>query len=436
LVIKIFGKKKKHFEKKFGIKMKTNIKIFLSVLIYPFIICLFLSCSDQPTAPEDRNLLWTEDIDYFNTQFKSKQLNFSSLISEQAFNNEINSIKSSINSLQDYEIYLKLQQLLASLHVSHITLWPSPQKKLHFLPICPDKFSDGLYIVLADQDNISLLGKKIIKVGNYEISVVADSLKKIISCENEYWANDQLPGVLTLVEALKYFGFTKDLSKVELEVEGAGKVELISVVEPFTDFASGYRSVLEGKKVPLYLHNYSSTYWDVYLKENETFYIAYNKCANATDISFKDFTNSIKDSIESNKVSKVVLDLRNNSGGNSEVIRPLLTYLQNSSFNSEGKLFIVIGNHSFSSAVMDAIYFKQNTASILVGEPTGGKPNGYGEVQSFILPNSELNIQYTVKYFNQVAGDPESLFPDYNIELTSQDFINGRDPVLDFILKY
>jgi hypothetical protein len=436
LVIKIFGKKKKHFEKKFGIKMKTNIKIFLSVLIYPFIICLFLSCSDQPTAPEDRNLLWTEDIDYFNTQFKSKQLNFSSLISEQAFNNEINSIKSSINSLQDYEIYLKLQQLLASLHVSHITLWPSPQKKLHFLPICPDKFSDGFYIVLADQNNVNLLVKKIIKVGNYEISVVADSLKKIISCENEYWANDQLPGVLTLVEALKYFGFTKDLSKVELEVEGAGKVELISVVEPFTDFASGYRSVLEGKKVPLYLHNYSSTYWDVYLKENETFYIAYNKCANATDISFKDFTNSIKDSIESNKVSKVVLDLRNNSGGNSEVIRPLLTYLQNSSFNSEGKLFIVIGNHSFSSAVMDAIYFKQNTASILVGEPTGGKPNGYGEVQSFILPNSELNIQYTVKYFNQVAGDPESLFPDYNIELTSQDFINGRDPVLDFILKY
>ena len=33
----------------------------------------------------------------------------------------------------------------------------------------------------------------------------------------------------------------------------------------------------------------------------------------------------------------------------------------------------------------------------LVGEPTGGKPNAYGDVRTFSLPNSRLVIRYSTK---------------------------------------
>ncbi len=55
----------------------------------------------------------------------------------------------------------------------------------------------------------------------------------------------------------------------------------------------------------------------------------------------------------------------------------------------------------------NAILFKQlQTNPILVGEPTGGKPNSYGEISSFLLPNSGLVVNYSTKYFEQVSGDP------------------------------
>jgi hypothetical protein len=417
--------------------IKNNV---LLVYLFLFIILQFISCSDnQPTSPasnKDRAGRWGEDIDYLSSQLKSNQLNFSSLVSGQTFDNTLDDIKSSVDSLQDYEILIRLQQVTASFNIAHTLLYPPSGEKFHFLPIYAVKFSDGFYIVKTDNNNTGLLGKKIIKAGNSDISVVEDSLKKMISHENDYWADDQFTGVFSLVEALKFYGFSDNLSQVELEIEGAGKVTLNSIEQYYSNFASGYKSVLEGKTIPLYLQNYSSYYWDTYLAPSKTFYIAYNKCSNASNVSFATFTDSIKNFIASNQVDKVVIDLRNNGGGNSSIINPLLSYLQNSLLNQSGKLFVIIGNHTFSSALLNAISFKQNTKCLLVGEPTGGKPNSYGEVLTFTLPNSGITVQYCIKYFSLVSGNPESLFPDSYVDLTAQDYLNGRDPVLDYILSY
>jgi len=411
-----------------------RISLFLSIVLH------LLSCSDNPTAPpvskEERILRWEEDIDYLSSQLKSSQLNFSSLISEQTFDNTLYDIKSSVDSLQDYEVYIRLQQVVASFNIAHTLLYLPPITKFNFLPVYAVKFSDGFYIVKTDNNNTGLLGKKIIKAGNSDISIVEDSLKKIISHENIYWADYQLPVIFSLVEALEFYGFTDNLSQVELDIEGTGKVTLNSIEQYYYNFSSGYRSVLEGKTIPLYLQNYSSYYWHTYLAQNEVLYIAYNKCSNSPDKSFAVFTDEIINFISSNQVDKVIIDLRNNGGGNSSIINPLLSYLKNSSFNQNGKLFVIIGNHTFSSALLNAISFKQNTNCLLVGEPTGGKPNCYGEVRTFTLPNSGITAQYCVKYFTTVNGNPESLFPDYNIDLTGQDYLNGRDPDLDFILSY
>jgi hypothetical protein len=424
--------------------MKSTMKAIknnlLKVCLFLFIVLQLISCSDnQPTSPEskkDRAARWGEDIDYLSSQLKSNQFNFSSLVSGQTFDSALYNIKSSVDSLQDYEILISLQQVVASFHIAHTLLYPPQGEKFHFLPIYAVKFSDGFYIVMTDNKNTGLLGKKIIKAGNIDISVVEDSLKKMISYENNYWADYQFPKTFSFVEALRFYGFSNSLLQVELEIEGTGKVTLNSIEQYYFNFSSGYKNVLEGKTLPLYLQNYSSYYWNTFLTSSKTFYIAYNNCSNASNISFAAFTENIKNFIASNEVDKVVIDLRNNGGGNSSIINPLLSYLQNSSFNQNGKLFVIIGNHTFSSALLNAISFKQDTKCLLVGEPTGGKPNSYGEVRTFTLPNSGITAQYCIKYFSKVSGNPESLFPDFYVDLTAQDYLNGRDPVLDFILSY
>ncbi len=418
--------------------MKTKIKLLL--LISAFIISQLISCKEnQPTQPlneSTRVVSWDKDLDYLDSQMKSNEYEFSSLISLQLFDNTVNSIKKSIDSLQDYEIYIKIRQLIAALNVAHISTYPPSTQLFHFLPVFTRVFPDGVYIIAANQQNLGLLGKKIISIGGVSIQTVEDSLKKIISHENDYWFENQLPTDLSNAEILKYFGFTNSLNSVSIGIEVAGIVSLPSTEKTISNITSGFSNLLYGKSIPLYMQNQTSNYWYNYIADNKVLYIKYNACTESPQMSFDSFTNNIKNIIDSNQVKKVVVDIRNNEGGNSSIINPLLWYLEDSLFNQKGKLFLITGRSTFSSALLNAISFKKYTNCILVGEPTGGKPNSFGEIGTFSLPNSGIYVSYCTKYFQTISGDPVSLFPDYDIEISFNDYINCFDPVLNFILSY
>lgn len=134
---------------------------------------------------------------------------------------------------------------------------------------------------------------------------------------------------------------------------------------------------------------------------------------------------------------RFVIDLRNNFGGNSSILAPVIGEIEKRrSFNEEGRLFALISRKTFSSAVLNAIELKSRTKALLFGEPTGGKPNCYGEVRSLTLPNSQLKVSYSVKYFSLWPEDTPSLMPDVAVEVTAADYFAGRDPVMEAVLAY
>jgi hypothetical protein len=86
--------------------------------------------------------------------------------------------------------------------------------------------------------------------------------------------------------------------------------------------------------------------------------------------------------------------------------------------------------------MMAAMDLKNELHAILIGEPTGGKPNQFGEIKRATLPNSNLAVFYPVKYFHPVSdADPDSIVPDVPARLTLEDFLAGRDPVLEAALS-
>ena len=63
-----------------------------------------------------------------------------------------------------------------------------------------------------------------------------------------------------------------------------------------------------------------------------------------------------------------------------------------------------------------------------------GKPNHFGEVRVFNLPNTDLKVSYSTKYFKLLENiDPDALYPDITVETEFEDFLNGRDTVLKLI---
>jgi C-terminal processing protease CtpA/Prc len=99
-----------------------------------------------------------------------------------------------------------------------------------------------------------------------------------------------------------------------------------------------------------------------------------------------------------------------------------------------GNLYVIIGKFTFSSALLNAIDLKQKTNAILIGSPTGGKPNHYGEVKSFQLNKLDLKVWYSSNFFKNVDGDPPSLEPDIFIPITSDDMRALTDPCLEYVI--
>jgi hypothetical protein len=81
---------------------------------------------------------------------------------------------------------------------------------------------------------------------------------------------------------------------------------------------------------------------------------------------------------------------------------------------------------------------EQNTEVLFVGEPTGSRPNHYGDSVPFTLPNSGLVVNVSPQYLQDSTPDDTRpwIEPDIPVELSSDDYFNGHDPALEAILSY
>jgi uncharacterized protein (TIGR03437 family) len=102
-----------------------------------------------------------------------------------------------------------------------------------------------------------------------------------------------------------------------------------------------------------------------------------------------------------------------------------------SSGGLEGKLTVAIGRGTFSSGVMAAVTLADQYGGVLVGEPSGGSPNAYGNVTSFMLLNSGLVVHCATKHFTMRPGDNStSVMPNVAIAMSSAGYFARHDPFL------
>lgn len=171
------------------------------------------------------------------------------------------------------------------------------------------------------------------------------------------------------------------------------------------------------------------------MEDKNILYINYSKCNEIREYPFSQFTYDIFKIIENKDVKTIVIDLRENGGGNSAIIKPFLNKLKDSNLNDKEKLFVLIGRKTFSSALMNAITLKKDFNSTLIGEPTSGNINHYGEVRGIELPNTKTIIQYSTKYWENWKGKIGPLKPDVNIEYSFENYKNNIDEALEYIYK-
>ncbi len=152
-------------------------------------------------------------------------------------------------------------------------------------------------------------------------------------------------------------------------------------------------------------------------------------------LPFAQFNQQVWAVFDSQPVEHFILDLRNNSGGNSQVFAPFLASMQARAPGfAQTPLLVIIGRRTFSSAIINAIQLRQGNVRFY-GEPSGGSPNSYGEVLQFVLPNSRLSVNYSTKYFSFPGYPDGSLLPDVPVKIYSADYCARHDPFLAAALQ-
>jgi hypothetical protein len=396
-----------------------------------------LTVAAQRLPELSREEKWRGDLKYLFVELPKRHKNLFFKITRQQFDREIAGIIELVPKLSDSEIKLALRRLTAMIGDPHTRISYNVGKTY---PVTLYQFSDGVFVVAATEEYKSALGAKLIKIGETDIERAIEAVRPFVTFENEWRFKQQFPDYLTDPENLYLLKILPSANEGDFTFDDRNGNQFVVRLQPVSTkegikFITPFDS--PPGKTPLYLRNPERYYWYEYLPDSKTLYLNYRRCANMPSQPFNRFAAAVSNFMDKNPVERMVIDLRLNGGGNSIIFEPLIKALsRRRDVNQRGKLFVLMGRSTFSSACLNALELKRETKAILVGEPTGQRPNFYGEVETMTLPHSKLRVHFSTRYFKTTDGDPPALAPDIQVEPSSSDYMSGRDPVLERALNY
>jgi C-terminal processing protease CtpA/Prc len=137
-------------------------------------------------------------------------------------------------------------------------------------------------------------------------------------------------------------------------------------------------------------------------------------------------------------VDRLILDLRQNPGGDNGTYGPLLRLVQAFAADHPGATTVLTDRVTFSAAANLATEIEQSTDAVFIGEPMGGGLNFWNDVSWVDLRTLPIPMRLAVstRYWEMSTPDDPRLTiePDVAVPVTAEDYLAGRDPALEAAL--
>jgi hypothetical protein len=385
---------------------------------------------------------WRADLRYLAEELPRRHKNLFHTMTREQFERAVKRLDGRIPQLAPYEIMVEMARIVASVGDGHTRLNILDSRfGFRQYPIRPYFYRDGLFVQAATADYAQVVGARVIKIGAATAEQAFKTVSEITPRDNDAGLRHSVPLRLVVPEALRALRLIDDMEKTTLVVEKEGRqfsVEL-KPLDPkanvkWVDARDGAQS-----PPPLWLKDTQNRFWFEYLADSRAVYVQYNQVQDKPDETLADFWKRVFVFVESNPVDRFILDIRLNGGGDGFLNQSLIhNLIRCDKVNQRGRLFTIIGRRTFSAAGFLAIDLERHTRTLFVGEPTGARPNHYGESTWFALPHSGLMIGYSSLYWQY--SDPRDMRPwvppGLAAELTSADYAANRDPALQAIFDY
>jgi hypothetical protein len=436
--------------------MKTSFGILARLLLATTTL-LFYPNPEVATAEAGPRILsdaaWRTDIQTVSTLIQEIHPRPFRSTDRNRFEAATTALLEVVPGLTDKEIMVQLAALVALIGDGHTRLSiprEHPEVGLEFghtptdgpaypalrfrqLPLVFEQFDDGVYVIAASTDFAHLVGLRLHAIDKTPVAEAMEAVQAITFSENDQLGRLMGADRLSLPEALQALGIANSANTVALEfVDKIGVASTVSV-SPLPQGPVSWADPFAGKTPPLRLKNPTKKFWSEYVPGRSFVYMQMDEISD-DNIPLAEFVVNTME-LANEHDARLIIDVRNNFGGSGELNRTLVTsIIRNESLNRHDRTFVLIGRRTFSAAQMLVNELEQYTRVTFVGEPTGSRPDNFGDPKKIRLEHSGLTLRVSrLHWSSYTAFDKrESTYPDFPVFWTSKDYFAGGDPALTF----
>jgi Peptidase family S41 len=368
-------------------------------------------------------------------------------VSRQRFRSEVNTLAQRAPTLSRSELLAGMLRIIALLGPmnGHTGLFPadsSHTSQLHLYPLRLYRFTDGVYVV--DAQNKALIRDRVVAIGGVPIDRVFELVEPLVPRDNDSNLRGLSPHFALTAEVLDGLGIVEGIESAEFTLERPDEQVVTVTLSPITGprYASAfadpmfghYPSVLPAAPHPLYLSGAARPLWARTLAGGKAVYVGFNSVRLPADPLLR----KIERLVRGKSVRRVIVDVRLNGGGDNTTYGSLTSLFRSPAVNRRGRLYLLTGRATFSAAANFAAEIDRDTRAIVVGEPTGGGVETYGDTFPLHLPTVGWYVHIAGRYHERKKGRNDrrlAVAPNIRVDLTSAQHFAGRDPVLDRALK-
>lgn len=436
--------------------------IFLSLAFIPATIF-----GQSSTFSKDELL---EDLRFLQSALVEKHPNVYTYTSEEAFSNFFNNIaiEDRVTALEAYNLISRANEVIKD---GHTLFYPNQEliefnnsNKL-FIPLQP--FWDGSKLYVSKDYSLTdklPQGSRIVSINGIEsTALIQGMLGKMMRDGNNFnyatWVLNSY-----FYEYFSYFYGCADEYQLNLDngkeektivIKGISKPELFEQIKKYQEpNERGITLAIDKEKSTgiLTIKDWHNNILKKYYKQN----------------FIPEVKNAIKQ-IEDNDIQNLVIDVRNNQGGDTRNSKYLLSYLLNEPFtlveqynikkkgvlvackgpqsgihqpmhtSFQGNVYVLINGGSFSNSGIFCSVLRKHIRASFVGEETGGSEFVIcGSPKIIKLPNTGIQIelprlQFVIK--SNEEDELHSVVPDYYIKPKIEYIIEQKDKDLEFTLE-
>jgi len=372
-------------------------------------------------------------------------------------------IKRRADHIDQARLFIEVSRLLGMLKDAHSWAAIDADSALFIwaMPLRFWKFDDGIYIRAAAPEQAQLVGARVLAVGGVPIDEAWQRLTQDGGA-NESVATKAAQVFLEIPDYLRALGLAKNAEAATLRLQFPnGNIEDVAVAAAWQrNFSAVWYGSLgvatpAGWIVPPrasdahWLQHRNDPWRFEYLQDSRTVVVQINAGSPAPaggDPPQKDTYSAFLDEafafVDAHDVDRLVIDLRNNGGGEESMALPLVHHvIRSDKINRPGRLYVLIGRITESASVAWSVKLERETMALFAGEPAATPPNFYNDPagfhrETFHIAGSPVNFRIArqLEVHSSARDDRDTILPDLLAPLRFADFAAGRDTALEAVL--